>query len=101
MSFADLIRQRVQAGLQSTESGGGPFLDVLHELAEGLTSDRIGAAITRGSVRGRYYLTLWPHTLPARCTEFGEPGIQESQEARHAPPRRLAQVASRWPTQGV
>jgi hypothetical protein len=66
MSFADLIRQRVQTGLQGTEVGGGPFLDVLHELAEGLTSDRIGAAITRGSVRGRYYLTLWPHTLPAR-----------------------------------
>jgi hypothetical protein len=66
MSFADLIRQRVQNGLQGTESEGGPFLDVLHELAEGLTSDRIGAAITRGGVRGRYYLTLWPHTLPAR-----------------------------------
>lgn len=66
MSFADLIRQRVQTGLQGAESGGGPFLAVLHELAEGLTSDRIGAAITRGGVRGRYYLTLWPHTLPAR-----------------------------------
>jgi hypothetical protein len=66
MSFADLIRQRVQTGLQGTESAAGPFLDVLHELAEGLTSDRIGAAITRGGVRGRYYLTLWPRTLPAR-----------------------------------
>lgn len=66
MSFADLIRHRVQTGLQSTEVGDGPFLDVLHELAEGLTSDRVGAAITRGGARGRYYLTLWPHTLPAR-----------------------------------
>lgn len=66
MSFADLIRQRVQTGLQGTAVGGEPFLNVLHELAEGLTSDRVGAAITRGGVRGRYYLTLWPHTLPAR-----------------------------------
>jgi len=68
MSFADLIRQRVQAGLQGAEAQAGPFLDVLQELADGLTSDRIGAAITRGSVRGRFYLTLWPRTLPAkRC----------------------------------
>ncbi|MFS8069530.1 MAG: hypothetical protein ACMG6S_24460, partial [Byssovorax sp.] len=53
-------------GLRSTESAAGPFLKVLHDFAEGLTSDRVGAAITRGSVRGRFYLTLWPRTLPAR-----------------------------------
>lgn len=66
MTFADLIRQRVQAGLQGAEAQAGPFLDVLRELAEGLTSDKVGAAIIRGGVRGRFYLTLWPRSLPAK-----------------------------------
>jgi len=66
MSFADIIRKRVQAGLEGAEAQPGPFLEVLHELAQGLTSDHVGAAITRGRVRGKVYLTLWPRTLPAR-----------------------------------
>jgi hypothetical protein len=66
MSFADLIRQRVQAGLKSAEAQAGPFVEVLHELAEGLRSDTVDAAITTGSARGRLYLTLWPRPLPAR-----------------------------------
>jgi hypothetical protein len=66
MSFADLIRQRVQAGLKSAEGQGGPFVEVLNELAEGLRSDTVGAEISPGEARGRLYLTLWPRPLPAR-----------------------------------
>lgn len=63
MTFADLIRQRVEAGRGTAD---GPFLDILHELAEGLTlTKRIGAAITHG-VRGKHYLTLWPRSHPAK-----------------------------------
>ncbi|HEU4411257.1 MAG TPA: hypothetical protein VFS43_38755 [Polyangiaceae bacterium] len=66
MSFADLIRQRVQAGLKSAETNTGPLVEVLHELAEGLRSDTVGAEIMPGEARGRLYLTLWPRLLPAR-----------------------------------
>lgn len=66
MSFADLIRQRVKAGLKSAEGQGGPFVEVLHELADGLRSDTVGAEISPGEARGRLYLTLWPRPLPAR-----------------------------------
>lgn len=66
MSFADLIRQRVQAGLQGAGPQASPFVEVLHELAEGLCSDTVDAAITSGETRNRLYLTLWPHSLPAQ-----------------------------------
>ncbi len=66
MSFANLIRDRIEVGLKAGDEQTNPLYQTLVELAEGLSSDSVGAAITQGGVRGRYYLTLWPRTLPAR-----------------------------------
>lgn len=65
MNFSDLIRGRVQAEMEGRGVPEGPFLRVLQELAQGLASEEVGAAITRGSFEPRFYLTLWPRTLPA------------------------------------
>jgi len=97
MSFADLIRERVQAGLQA-ETRTGPFLDVLRELAQGLTSDRVGAAITHGGVRGRFYLTLWPRTLPANaplrlCVNSGSPSCMALRSASRGDHGALAEAS--------
>jgi hypothetical protein len=66
MTFADHIRQRVQAGLSDADAGDGPFVQVLHELAEGLRSDLVGAAILHGPRTGRHSLALWPRGQPSR-----------------------------------
>ena len=66
MTFAERIRQRVEDALKGVDTGEGPFVKVLEELAEGLCSDRVVAAIPRGEVPGRYYLTLWSRSQPAR-----------------------------------
>lgn len=64
-SFADRIRQQVEAAQQSS-AGPNPFRTVLDELAAGLTSADVTAQIVEGRDPRRVSLVLFPAHQPAR-----------------------------------